>query len=68
MSACLNTKEAAEYLGVSKQALYQYMNRGHIAYSRPTKGRASFLKSDLDAFLNRGRRDASYESTERAKE
>jgi len=59
--------EAQEYLRLpTLAALYATARRGNIAYSQPSGRKMYFKKSDLDAFLARGRRAANYELADKA--
>jgi excisionase family DNA binding protein len=51
----LPTQAAADYLGMPIGSLHKLMHRNAISYIRPGKGKAYFKKSDLDAFMSRGR-------------
>lgn len=61
MSDYLTAPEAAAYLKRSLPALYNLCNRGQIPYSRPSRGKSYFLKSDLDAFMGSNRRSSNAE-------
>jgi excisionase family DNA binding protein len=50
--------EAAAYLHVSKDQVYQLTSGGRITFSKPGGKRIYFRKEDLDAYLLRGRREA----------
>lgn len=56
MTAKLNRKEAAEYLGVSPQTLNKWacIGRPYIPYYRVGK-KAVYEQTDLDKFLKRHR-------------
>lgn len=50
VSKLLNIKEAAEYLGISANTLYQWVNQRKIKYIKI--GRLlKFFKQDLDEFI-----------------
>jgi excisionase family DNA binding protein len=57
----LNTKEAAEFLGISRSHLYRLTSRGEIAHYKPNGIKLYFLEEDLLAYLKSGKVRASYE-------
>lgn len=54
MKRHLNTREAAQYMGMAVSTLrwYRYINEGPI-YSKP-RGRCVYDVADLDAFIQSG--------------
>jgi len=58
VSEYLNAQQAADYLFIKRSTLYKMIQINAIPYFRPTgtnRGMVVFLKSDLDAHLNRHR-------------
>lgn len=51
----LDTKAAADYLGMPIGSLHKLMCKNEMTYIRPKGGKAYFKKSDLDAFMAKGR-------------
>ena len=47
VSDVLTSREAEKILKVSRDTLNRYCMNGTIPYSRPTKGKRYFLKSDI---------------------
>lgn len=47
----LNSKEAAMYMGVSLNTIYQLTSQGKLSHSKPSGKLIFFKKSDLEAFL-----------------
>jgi excisionase family DNA binding protein len=47
----LSSKEAAMYMGVSLDMIYQLTSQGKLSHSKPSGKLIFFKKSDLDAFL-----------------
>lgn len=47
MPTLLSVKQAAEWLGVSRRSLYEWMKRGKIPYRMTPSGRRRFLPEDL---------------------
>ena len=62
----LDVVKAAAYLGFTKAYLYKLVHMGKIACFKPTGGKRFFKKSDLEAFIFRGRKSADYELAEQA--
>lgn len=66
---CLNTKDAAAYLGASKSTLWRLAKRGAIHPIHLTAATVVFARADLDAYIaacrqgNSGRAAASSSST-----
>lgn len=58
---CFNLREAAAYTGYSVKYLYKLTSKRQIPFYKPMGGRIFFLKTDLDAFILRGRIAADYE-------
>lgn len=50
----LTTKEAAEYLRISLQALYKLTSQRRIKFSKPNGLRIYFRKEWLDEYLDEG--------------
>lgn len=48
----LNSKESADYLGISINTLYQYSSRGILKSNHPS-GRLMFRKAELDDFIDK---------------
>ena len=46
-----DTKEAADYLGISTQTLYGWISSGKIKPHRPSKRSVRFYPSELEAFV-----------------
>jgi len=63
-----NSKEAAEYLGITKGALYTLVSKKKISCYRPTGKNLYFRLEDLDAFAFRNRTAAEYERNARAED
>jgi excisionase family DNA binding protein len=61
----MNVTDAVNYLGVSRQTLYNLMDRGILAYYelKGVRGRR-IMKDDLDALLHKG--NAAKHSKERS--
>jgi len=51
----LSTSDAAAYLGMPLGTLQKIMSSNAITYIRPNRGKAYFRKSDLDAYMEKGR-------------
>lgn len=51
----LTVPEAAEYLRLARQTLYNMVNRGEIPYLKAGRS-LRFRKSDLDRWLSTGKR------------
>lgn len=49
----LNVKQASEYLDLSVNTIYKYVNQGKIKYYK--SGKLRFLKSDLDSYVELGK-------------
>jgi len=47
----LNTKQAADYLGVSIKTIYSYTNKRTIPFYKVNNRKVLFKKKDLDEFL-----------------
>jgi excisionase family DNA binding protein len=62
----LNTREAAEYLGITKGSLYQLMYRHEVDYHKPGGKKAFFKVSDLDRYAYRNRVASRYSLEEEA--
>ena len=54
-SVWLDTKEAARYLHVTKNAIDAMCSRRQVAFYKPGPGKRIFRVEDLDAFLTRNR-------------
>jgi len=50
----LDVKGAAEYLGLSRKAIYHLVERGRLAHGKPD-GRLLFDRAELRAYAERGR-------------
>lgn len=61
----LTIEEASGFIGYARSYLYKLSRCGVLASFKP-RGKLLFRRSDLEAFLARGRRAASYELTESA--
>lgn len=48
----LTVKQAAEFLGVSRNTLYRYENRGFLVPLRTPTGHRRYRRSDLEDFLH----------------
>lgn len=48
-------KEAAQYLGLAEQTLYGYTSNGTIPFIKKSR-RVMFIKSDLDSWMQEGRK------------
>lgn len=59
--AALSVDEAAVFLGVKKNYLYQLIFKRRIPCYRPTGGRVFFRQNELEEFLFRNRQSADYE-------
>jgi len=62
----LTVKEAACFLGVSKQTVYLWVERKQIPHLRVMGCNIRFLKSDLEAFRAQFRQEVGYGTTEKA--
>lgn len=62
----MNVSNAMNYLGVSRQTLYNLMDRGFLAYYelKGVRGRR-IMKKDLDALLQKGGTKQSKERSSR---
>jgi excisionase family DNA binding protein len=49
----LTVKQAAEFLGVSRNTLYRYENRGFLVPLRTPTGHRRYRRSDLEDFLHK---------------
>jgi excisionase family DNA binding protein len=56
-SPLMTTREACDYLKISRSSLYSLVKRGLIAVVHPVAGRTAYLKADLDSYI-RARRVA----------
>jgi excisionase family DNA binding protein len=56
----LTAKEAADYLNIALPTLYAHTSQKTIKHFKSGK-KLSFLKSDLDEFLNQGRKKTANE-------
>lgn len=63
----LNFDEACSYLKCSKAYLYKLTCKKMISYFKPNGKFIYFLKSDLNAFLTKGRRETLEETETKAK-
>tara|TARA_R110002124_G_scaffold168689_3_gene336285 strand:- start:112 stop:357 length:246 start_codon:yes stop_codon:yes gene_type:complete len=50
----LNSKKAAEFLGISKSTLYKLTSKREINYSKPGGKLIYFQKKDLEDYLQKG--------------
>ena len=62
----LTTKEAAQYLKLSKGSLYQLMHKHQIGYYKPNGKMVYFLKSDLDNWITSTRVSSTFEINQEA--
>jgi excisionase family DNA binding protein len=62
----LTTNEAADYLGIAHNSIYQYIYRNQLPCYKPSKGQLYFKKSELDGFMLRNKKSADYEISEKA--
>lgn len=62
----LDVAEAAAYLHLKRGYVYQLCSKGKLAYTKPTGGRLLFLRSDLDALIEKGRKPPAHERAIRA--
>ncbi len=61
----LNTSEACEYLGVSRETLNNYLNAGRLHRYKRGIGRTAYYKqSDLDRLLEMRREDHEEDADE----
>lgn len=56
MSEFMSSREAAEYLGVSRRSLYRYTVDGSLVSYRVGPKILRYRRADLDAFVRGGRR------------
>ncbi len=61
-----NVKEAALYLGISESTLYKLTSNNTISFYQPNGKLIFFKKSDLDNFIERGRKKNHDEIKEEA--
>ena len=61
-----NVKEAALYLGISESTLYKFTSNNTISFYQPNGKLIFFKKSDLDNFIERGRKKNNDEIKEEA--
>lgn len=64
----LTAKEASEYLGVAIRTLYKMIQRRAIPCYKPNGGKVLFKLSELDAFMEQGRRKSLPEISQLADE
>ncbi len=57
LSEYLNVEQAAKYLNLAKQTLYGFTSNRKIPFIKKAK-RLLFLKSDLDAWLQEGKKNS----------
>ena len=62
----MKPKEAAEYLGISRGSLYNLVYRGEITCYKPAGKLLYFCRKDLDAYIFRGKKTASFELNQEA--
>lgn len=48
----LTVKQAAEFLGISRNTLYRYENRGYLTPLRTPTGHRRYRRSQLEEFLH----------------
>lgn len=51
----LTSREAASYLGIKVQSVYNLVNTKAISYSKPNGGRLYFKIEDLDEYMERNK-------------
>jgi excisionase family DNA binding protein len=49
----MSTKEAAQYIGVSKKTLLKYCRQHHVTFMRYPGGEFRFRQTALDVFMAR---------------
>lgn len=54
----LSTEEAAKYIGISKQTLYQTMSKKQIPYYKPQGKLAVFNRKELDQWMMRNKQQS----------
>jgi excisionase family DNA binding protein len=62
----LTSNEAADYLGIAHDSIYQYIYRNQLPCYKPSKGQLYFKKSELDGFMLRNKKSADYEISKAA--
>jgi predicted DNA-binding transcriptional regulator AlpA len=62
----MDVHKASEFTGFSVRTLYTYGSTGIIPVHKPTGGKLVFFKSELMAFMLRGKRKTSYELADEA--
>jgi excisionase family DNA binding protein len=64
----LTIKEAAAYIGVTVEGMYQYIHNRKIPCYKPlgSGGKSYFKKSEMDNFMLRNKRNADYEVSKKA--
>ncbi|MDR0556699.1 MAG: helix-turn-helix domain-containing protein [Treponema sp.] len=62
----LTVNEAADYLGIAHDSVYQYVYKKQLPCYKPSKGQLYFKKSELDEFMLRHKKHAGYEAAEQA--
>lgn len=51
----LSTEEAAKYIGICKQSLYQLMSKKQVPYYKPQGKLAVFNRKELDQWMMRNK-------------
>lgn len=62
----LTVKDAASYLGVSRQTVYLWVERKQIPHLRVMGRNIRFLKSDLEPFRATFKQEMGYGTTDKA--
>jgi excisionase family DNA binding protein len=62
----MNIDEAAQFLGLAKKTLYNYVSAGKIPCYKPGGRLVFFKREELEEFAFRNRHAADYELNERA--
>ncbi len=62
----LTVKDAASYLGVSRQTVYLWVERKQIPHLRVMGRNIRFLKSDLEPFRAAFKQEVGYGTTDKA--
>ena len=62
----ITVRDAAEYLGVSTQTVYLWVERKQIPHLRVMGRNIRFLKSDLEPFRATFRKEVGYGTTDKA--
>ena len=61
VSKFINLQQAADFLGITRNALYKLTSKKEIPYYKPTGKAIYFLPSDLEEWQSRGRQGSRYE-------